>query len=205
VEDKKRKVAEAVERGQLDLNPSRSARPLKRRKIDPQTVGADGQGFDARGGKTLSGRNPNISRRWRQRRGQEPVPEANLASTPPLPANDVKESDDDDAAPEELSSKMPESVQGDDTTPSTYSQPPRPQEWRKLKEPQPRGPPKNPLASRPALLRNLLLPEIRMTVSNLSQAIRFLVDNDFLRKVELKPGQAAEQEKIHVLNSEETN
>lgn len=29
-----------------------------------------------------------------------------------------------------------------------------------------------------------------MTVSNLSQAIRFLVDNDFLENVELKPGQA---------------
>lgn len=42
-----------------------------------------------------------------------------------------------------------------------------------------------------------------MTVSNLSQAIRFLVDNDFLRNVELKPGQAAEQQKIHVLSNEE--
>ena len=32
-----------------------------------------------------------------------------------------------------------------------------------------------------------------MTVSNLSQAIRFLVDNDFLDNVELKPGQANER------------
>ena len=32
-----------------------------------------------------------------------------------------------------------------------------------------------------------------MTVSNLSQAIRFLVDNDFLDNVELKPGQASER------------
>ena len=39
----------------------------------------------------------------------------------------------------------------------------------------------------------LLLPEIRMTVSNLSQAIHFLVDNDFLDGVELKPGDAARQ------------
>jgi len=43
-----------------------------------------------------------------------------------------------------------------------------------------------------------------MTVSNLSQAIRFLVDNDLLRNVELKPGQA-EQQKIHVLNSQESS
>jgi hypothetical protein len=39
----------------------------------------------------------------------------------------------------------------------------------------------------------LLLPEIRVTVSNLSQAIRFLVDNDFLRDVELKAGDADNQ------------
>ena len=32
-----------------------------------------------------------------------------------------------------------------------------------------------------------------MTVSNLSQAIRFLVDNDFLENVELKPGEANEK------------
>ena len=32
-----------------------------------------------------------------------------------------------------------------------------------------------------------------MTVSNLSQAIRFIVDNDFLDNVELKPGQADER------------
>jgi hypothetical protein len=32
-----------------------------------------------------------------------------------------------------------------------------------------------------------------VTVSNLSQAIRFLVDNDFLENVELKPGEANEK------------
>jgi len=59
----------------------------------------------------------------------------------------------------------------------------------KPRPPQPKKPPYNPFASRPTLLRNLLLPEIRITVSNLSQAIRFLVDNDFLRNVEMRPGQ----------------
>lgn len=47
----------------------------------------------------------------------------------------------------------------------------------------------------------LLLPEIRMTVSNLSQAIHFLVDNDFLENVELKPGQATEK-LIEVINED---
>ena len=32
-----------------------------------------------------------------------------------------------------------------------------------------------------------------MTVSNLSQAIHFLVENDFLENVELKPGEANEK------------
>lgn len=39
-----------------------------------------------------------------------------------------------------------------------------------------------------------------MTVSNLSQAIRFLVDNDFLENVELRPGQAQER-MIEVISS----
>lgn len=38
-----------------------------------------------------------------------------------------------------------------------------------------------------------------MTVSNLSQAIRFLVDNDFLQGVELEPGHA-EDKLIEVLD-----
>jgi len=47
----------------------------------------------------------------------------------------------------------------------------------------------------------LLLPDIRITISNLSQAIRFLVDNDFLRDVELKPGTAADG-KIQVIKEQ---
>jgi len=39
-----------------------------------------------------------------------------------------------------------------------------------------------------------------MTVSNLSQAIRFLVDNDFLQGVELNPGDASNAP-IQVLSS----
>jgi len=64
---------------------------------------------------------------------------------------------------------------------------------RRIRPPQPKKPPRNPFAARSSLLRNLLLPEIRVTVSNFSQAIRFLVDNDFLENVELKPGEANEK------------
>ena len=40
-----------------------------------------------------------------------------------------------------------------------------------------------------------------MTVSNLSQAIHFLVENDFLEDVELKPGEANEK-RIEVLGED---
>ena len=49
----------------------------------------------------------------------------------------------------------------------------------------------------------LLQPEIHITVSNLSQTIRFLVDNDFLENVELKAGQA-DKKMIEVLEPEAT-
>ncbi|KAG8748479.1 hypothetical protein FRC10_003612 [Ceratobasidium sp. 414] len=39
-------------------------------------------------------------------------------------------------------------------------------------------------------INQLLMPDIQATVSHLSQAIRFLVANDFLENVELKPGDA---------------
>ncbi|KAG8694672.1 hypothetical protein FRC09_009699 [Ceratobasidium sp. 395] len=55
---------------------------------------------------------------------------------------------------------------------------------------QPPKPAYNPFDQRPDLLRSLLMPDIQATVSNLSQAIRFLVANDFLENVELKPGDA---------------
>lgn len=40
-----------------------------------------------------------------------------------------------------------------------------------------------------------------MTVSNLSQAIHFLVDNDFLENIELVPGQANEK-RIEVVSEQ---
>ena len=54
------------------------------------------------------------------------------------------------------------------------------------------------------VLFQLLLPEIRMTVSNLSQAIHFLVENDFLDNVELKPGQA-DTKMIEVIEDSEND
>ncbi|KAI0271377.1 hypothetical protein BC834DRAFT_966866 [Gloeopeniophorella convolvens] len=72
---------------------------------------------------------------------------------------------------------------------------------RRAPAPQPKKPPRNHFAERPSLLRRLLRPEIRMTVSNLSQAIHFLVENDFLDNVELRPGEA-EEKRIEVVGEQ---
>ncbi|KAF8605140.1 hypothetical protein BDV93DRAFT_522009 [Ceratobasidium sp. AG-I] len=69
---------------------------------------------------------------------------------------------------------------------------------------QPPKPVYNPFNQRPSLLRNLLNPDIQATVSNLSQAIRFLVANDFLENVELKPG-GAEDVPVQPINTGATN
>ncbi|KAJ3909778.1 hypothetical protein F5879DRAFT_871428 [Lentinula edodes] len=100
---------------------------------------------------------------------------------------------DSDSEPEVLSSKPPPVPEKQVNVPQITSSVPtqsNPKTVAKNPRPQPKKPPPNPFAPRTSLLRNLLLPEIRMTVSNLSQAIRFLVDNDFLDGVELKPGEA---------------
>ncbi|KAJ6575206.1 nuclear fragile X mental retardation-interacting protein 1-domain-containing protein [Mycena capillaripes] len=188
VEEKKRKMEEAVARGQLSLEDSGLA-GRKRRRIDEGNADR-GRG---RGAARARGRGRGVDAGWRGRgRGMAPQHR-------PLPtASDSSSSDDsdDDAAPEIVSIKpqpvavaapLPQLPQG---------------EVKRPRPPEPKQPVRNNFASRPTLLRNLLLPEIRITVSNLSQAIRFLVDNDFLQNVELKPGQANEK-LIEVLREDE--
>ncbi|KAF7310977.1 Nuclear fragile X mental retardation-interacting protein 1 [Mycena chlorophos] len=179
VAEKKRKHEEAAARGELaaeDMN-------RKRRRTD-----------DERGLQRGRGRGRGRGA-WRGRgRGAAPA-------TAPVPATPLEESSsspsdesegDEDAPPEAVSSKQQEPVA--ESAPVAQAVPrPRPQ--------QPRNPVHNSFASRPTLLRNLLLPEIRVTVSNLSQAIRFLVNNDFLQNVELKPGQANEK-RIEIIDEQ---
>ncbi|KAJ7630998.1 hypothetical protein FB45DRAFT_553915 [Roridomyces roridus] len=175
VEEKKRKLEEAVASGQLAFEDSGLAGARKRRRMDEGMERGRGRGR----GRGQRGRGADVGRR---------------GPTRPAPAQDSESSSDDsDDAPEVVSSHI-EPVVPPTPPPVQAKQKPRPQL-------QPKQPAPNPFASRPTLLRNLLLPEIRMTVSNLSQAIRFLVDNDFLQNVELKPGQANER-LIEVLHEE---
>ncbi|EIW64386.1 uncharacterized protein TRAVEDRAFT_139131, partial [Trametes versicolor FP-101664 SS1] len=241
VDDKQRKMREAIERGQIPFDdPSRR----KRRRVDDSPGERGGSSRGGRGTQRGRGRGRGRGRTqdggWEGRRpaGQPAEnPEASaVAAVPPSnpePASnghrdeeassgeDANSDSDSDGVPEVVSSKAPpralemqdeNSMEVDEevltrndavVVPSKVAGPtakpitkPRPK--------QPRRPLYNPFAQRASLLRNLLLPEIRVTVSNLSQAIHFLVDNDFLDDVELKPGQANER-KIQVIGEQSTS
>ncbi|KAG9222894.1 hypothetical protein CCMSSC00406_0000417 [Pleurotus cornucopiae] len=223
VEDKKRKMSDAIARGQLTMQDI-GAHGNKRRRMDDEYAQGN------RGGRG-NGRGSNRGMRGGRGRGSgnqrggstfaqpvhplpppPPAPPVSQPAKSPLINEVAYESSSDDgsdAAPEVVSSKI------------TPSLPPKPveealpdpeippvkldeaQSLRPVKKPVAPRPPRqlhNPFSSHHTLLRSLLLPEIRMTVSNLSQAIRFLVDNDFLTDVELKPGEAGNR-KIEVLPS----
>ncbi|KAL0951072.1 hypothetical protein HGRIS_007810 [Hohenbuehelia grisea] len=232
VEDKKRKLAEALERGQLSpeevgLRPGKRQATDNRNTDDRRNAGRDQRGNGRGRGRGASrGRGRAVDSGWQGRTpgGSLPQGSSSVPTQPfALPSKPItspakvasgssssdSDSDDEDGAPEVVSSKPmepvaepPEAVQEPPNEPPCQEVPQRIESVmrppKKQHPPQPKKPPQNPFATRPSLLRNLLLPEIRITVSNLSQAIRFLVDNDFLRQVELKPGDAANQ-KITVM------
>ncbi|KAJ7492538.1 hypothetical protein FB451DRAFT_1336429 [Mycena latifolia] len=174
IEEKKRKMEEAVARGQLSLEDSGLA-GRKRRRVD------DGGGQSGRGGER--GRGRGAARANSRGRGTR-VP-------PPQPPH-LSPRSDFEFQRRRWCPRNPIFQATTRPLGRAYSVLPREVKSRP-RPPQPKQPIRNNFASRPTLLRNLLLPEIRITVSNLSQAIRFLVDNDFLQNVELRPGQSGEK------------
>ncbi|KAE9411018.1 hypothetical protein BT96DRAFT_1054001 [Gymnopus androsaceus JB14] len=176
--------------------PSRTLIEEKKRKFDEASargeLSVEALGlFSKRRRKVQDSENSGWRGRGSRGRGRggasgsvadRPASETSVQPKKTADATDGSSSDSDDE-PEVLSSKPP--PQSD------------------IPPLQPKKAPQNPFAPRTSLLRNLLLPEIQMTVSNLSQAIRFLVDNEFLDGVELKPGEANEK-LIQVVDSETT-
>ncbi|KAI0330571.1 hypothetical protein GY45DRAFT_1345857 [Cubamyces sp. BRFM 1775] len=236
VEDKERKMREAVERGQIPFDEMTHRK--KRRRTDDASGDRGGPSRGGRGGQRGRGRGRGRGRAvdsgWEGRRPTESTAENTSPSVSVLPSRptgattadktanrdedassgeDGGSDSDSDGAPEVVSSKGPPvpldeaadenamdvaEVGPEDKPEPAHTTDRTSQLVKKPRPKQPRRPLYNPFAQRPSLLRNLLLPEIRMTVSNLSQAIHFLVDNDFLDNVELKPGQADER-KIEVI------
>ncbi|RXW24778.1 hypothetical protein EST38_g1110 [Candolleomyces aberdarensis] len=222
VVDKKRKMEEAIARGQLTEEDYGIRSGKRRRANEPSNGVSSNTSTSSRGHHPNkrgrgAGRGGQAGSRGRGRGGANVTPAAALlppkpvaAPIPQLPidktsSDEESDSSDDSDAPEVVTSKKevePIVPVAEDVLEETPREKEPQAQDRKRPPPQPKKPPKNPFASRPSLLRNLLTPEIRMTVSNLSQAIRFLVDNDFLRGVELKPGEASEA-KIQVLDSQD--
>ena len=148
VEEKKRKIGEAVARGQLDLSDVGGQRPQKRRKTTNATRAAPDRKLSGQP-SSLGIREPKLSNSHvnpPQRPSQDVYPEAKLVE---------QDSGDDSETPEELPSNLREA--GDQVVVDRMLHPlasaMRPPE--KTRKPQPRGPPKNPFASRPTLLRNV--------------------------------------------------
>ncbi|KAF9240860.1 hypothetical protein BU15DRAFT_45453 [Melanogaster broomeanus] len=220
VEDKKRKLEEAAARGQLAPEDMGMGARKKRKQDDRFTAGngRGSRGQDRRGRAEAEAEAEAVGGEARCKGkplGQKPakiriLQEAHTQSEPTQ--NDGPESgheldDDDDEAPEVVSSKVPVApIHTAELSPrdggevqAPQARPPK--QTSRPPPPQPKKPPRNPFGSRPNPT-SLLLPEIRITVSNLSQAIRFLVDNDFLRDVELRSGEAQEK-LIEVIGSSE--
>ncbi|KAL1739245.1 hypothetical protein HDZ31DRAFT_69139 [Schizophyllum fasciatum] len=194
VAEKKRQREEAAARGEIGFEVN-----VKRQRTD----GGNARGADrGRGRRRGRGRGrgaiatPSVFHALPAKPSTLPPPQA------PRSALQTKDSDassssaaeesDADAAPEEASSKVP----------APERSPPAPTQEQEVSKslpapvhrrpaPQPRKPAPNPfdVSKRGSLLRKLLDKEVAVTTSNLSQAIRFIVDNDFFDGVELSPGE----------------
>ncbi|KAJ3800460.1 hypothetical protein GGU11DRAFT_677127 [Lentinula aff. detonsa] len=230
VAEKKRKFEEASARGELSVESLGLFSKKKRKMQDSSESNERNRARNGRGrgrGNDWTPRGPSDAG-WRGRNARNGIIESSSGlrgeedSLPPKPTtnevlppeqtqkpvnredNTAGSSSDSDSEPEVQSSKpppIPEQQKTESETATTVPTRPNSRSIPQRRQPQPKKPPHNPFAPKTSLLQNLLLPEIRMTVSNLSQAIRFIVDNNFFDGVELKPGEAAANP-IQVLGSE---
>ncbi|KAG8825777.1 hypothetical protein FRC19_010541 [Serendipita sp. 401] len=205
VAEKKRRAAEALERGELERQNKR-----------PRTNENPTTSLQIREGKFNQRGHMQSARRGRDRRSDssKPFPSKpvafgsysfletresvakkglELTSAPNEVTSDSDSGSDVDPTLDAISSKLPpqdwenssHEVSGHESEPELPSNP-KPFARRRAREPIARN--LNPLIDRPSFLRKLLQHEIRNSVSNLSQAVRFIVANDMFADVELKPG-----------------
>ncbi|KAF5377431.1 hypothetical protein D9615_005326 [Tricholomella constricta] len=182
VEEKKRKIEEAIARGQLSDNLGFNGN--KRRRTDEGDDARYGDRSRGRGrgrGNSSRGRARATDSGWQGRGGPaavstedaHTVPSSSIAQVPAANATDSE--DDDECSPEVISSKVPvvHVSPGTDLKPvlrttntseqkrtsTTNRHPKRP-------PPQPKKEPHNPFASRPTLLRNVQMPPIHAQIEN---------------------------------------
>ncbi|KAF5390190.1 hypothetical protein D9757_002847 [Collybiopsis confluens] len=212
IAEKKRKFEEASARGELSVESLGLFSKKKQRIQGPsqdnyrtkhprsgrgRERGVSDSGW---GGRDVNGRN-----KMRTTISAHPRDRDAMSEQRPEVAEDRHDSSssESDSEPEVVSSKLPPALppaSKQEVNQTIFN--PAQRTSTVLKKPlrQPKRQPHNSFAPKANLLRNLLLPEIRMTVSNLSQAIRFLVDNNFLDGVELEPGESHSQQLIQVVS-----
>jgi hypothetical protein len=163
VEDKKRKLEEAVVRGQLTPEDMGLQGWKKRRKDDSSSRGhqptrgrARGRGmghFNHASGTVSRAQDPPIRTK----------PQAPPTLSPLIPAEQQdkpdSDSNSDDDAPEVVSSKPPQPLKADITLAVQAKYVPQlrppPKSLKRPPPPQPKPPPRNPFTSRPTLLRSV--------------------------------------------------
>jgi len=177
VEEKKRKMQEAIARGQLDIGDS--GRPNKRRNVDhgnSSNLNHKNDRGQNRNRATNRGQGARLATEqripdsgWpRKTQAKESSPNPEPISVRPSVASDPDaESDEDDDQPEAISSKVVPYIEqalsvnhADTGVPAEEMSPPKvapvDKTTRKKAPLQPKLPPKNPFASRPTLLRNVI-------------------------------------------------
>jgi hypothetical protein len=163
VEDKKRKLEEAVVRGQLTPEDMGLQGWKKRRTDDSSSRGhqptrgrARGRGmgrFNHASGTVSRAQDPPIR--------TKPQAPPTLSSLIPAEQQDRPDSDSnsDDDAPEVVSSKPPQPLEADLTLAVQAKYVPQlrppPKSMKRPPPPQPKPPPRNPFTSRPTLLRSV--------------------------------------------------
>ncbi len=167
VEDKKRKMEEAVARGQLDLSEA-GVRASKRHKPEntpsqqqKKRTFASSKKYGGFANDTGNDRIPDSG--WGARsKVKPPVPGATTSTAHPSPPSPAESDDDDDQPPDIVSSKiaLPTEVEPiherlTDEEPDQVPKRARDKYQKKALPLQPKTPVHNPFASRPKLLRNV--------------------------------------------------
>lgn len=189
VEERVTRRSEALKRGELEMDSLKHF--PKRRKIDAaQKMSIKAGTMQQSGGPTIKDLPPQSENQKGLDSSTSVITEIMHKVTKEIDASD------DDGPPEEIpfNSKSCSRIIDPDETRQNISEKEKPRRGRPARDRDKKYLPSSKHASgnnvQNSLLHSLLLPEIHHSVSNLSQAIHFIVENSFFDGVELFPGDA---------------
>ncbi|KAG8833145.1 hypothetical protein FRC17_011265 [Serendipita sp. 399] len=203
IAEKKRRAAEAIESGEIERRhkrPRATEDPIipfqTKRGKNTQRGGRYARRGRGGGRTTVDVLPPKpVTSHIAEPRTASPKREKRLDLSSNEDSSESGSGSDVDPIVDSISSKLPPKDWGqpsneEDIAESELELPSNPKPLQRRKPREPTGRRLDPLIDRPSFLRRLLQHEIRTSVSNLSQAIRFIVANDMFAGVELRPGDA---------------